>query len=128
LEDANVKLASVVTDIRGVSARAMLAALLAGETDPAVLAELARGRMRSKREVLAQAVVGRFTAHHAFLITEHLSQLDYLLKVYRMTDELTLPAAIEVLQPYAADGSPFVLLGGHSDGVGGRPSPTPVLA
>jgi transposase len=78
LEDANVKLAAVVTDIRGVSARAMLAALLAGETDPSVLAELARGRMRSKREVLAQAVVGRFTAHHAFLITEHLSQLDYL--------------------------------------------------
>ena len=78
LEDANVKLASVVTDIRGVSARAILAALIAGETDPVVLAELARGRMRSKREVLAQAVVGRFTPHHAFLITEHLSQLDYL--------------------------------------------------
>ena len=78
LEDANVKLASVVTDIRGVSARAILAALIAGETDPVVLAELARGRMRSKREVLAQAVVGRFTPHHAFLIPEHLSQLDYL--------------------------------------------------
>jgi transposase len=78
LEDANVKLASVVTDVRGVSARAILAALIAGETDPAVLAELARGRLRAKRELLAQAVVGRFTAHHAFLITEHLSQLDYL--------------------------------------------------
>ena len=78
LEDANVKLASVVTDIRGVSARAILAALIAGETNPSVLAELARGRMRAKREVLAQAVVGRFTSHHAFLITEHLSQLDYL--------------------------------------------------
>jgi len=78
LEDANVKLASVVTDIRGASARAILAALVAGETEPTVLAELARGRMRSKRELLAQAVVGRFTAHHAFLITEHLSQLDYL--------------------------------------------------
>jgi transposase len=78
LEDANVKLASVVTDIRGVSARAILAALIAGETNPSVLAELARGRMRSKREVLAQAVVGRFTPPHAFLITEHLSQLDYL--------------------------------------------------
>jgi transposase len=78
LEDANVKLASVVTDVRGVSARAILAALIAGETDPAVLAELARGRLRAKRELLAQAVVGRFTAQHAFLITEHLSQLDYL--------------------------------------------------
>jgi transposase len=78
LEDANVKLASVVTDIRGTSARAILAALIAGETNPTVLADLALGRMRSKREVLAQAVVGRFTPHHAFLITEHLSQLDYL--------------------------------------------------
>jgi transposase len=78
LEDANVKLASVVTDIRGVSARAILEALCAGETDPAVLAELARGRLRAKRELLAQAVVGRFSAHHAFLILEHLSQLDYL--------------------------------------------------
>jgi transposase len=78
LEDANVKLASVVTDIRGVSARAMLEALIAGETDAATLAELARGRLRSKRDLLAQAVVGRFSAHHAFLISEQLSHLDYL--------------------------------------------------
>jgi transposase len=78
LEDANVKLASVVTDIRGASARAILSALIAGETNPTALAELAKGRMRSKREILAQAVVGHFTPHHAFLITEHLSQLDYL--------------------------------------------------
>lgn len=78
LEDANVKLASVVTDIRGTSARAILSALIAGETNPTVLADLALGRMRSKREILAQAVVGRFTPHHAFLITEHLTQLDYL--------------------------------------------------
>ena len=101
LEDANVKLASVVTDIRGVSARAILAALLAGETDPAVLAELARGRMRSKREVLAQAVVGRFTPHHAFLITEHLSQLDYLEEaVERVSTEIAqrLQAEQEALE------------------------------
>jgi transposase len=78
LEDANVKLASVVTDVRGVSARAILAALVAGETDPTTLAELARGKLRAKRDLLAQAVVGRFTPHHAFLITEHLSHLDYL--------------------------------------------------
>jgi transposase len=78
LEDANIKLASVVTDVRGVSARAILEALIAGETDPATLAELARGRLRTKRDLLAQAVVGRFTAHHAFLITEQLSHLDYL--------------------------------------------------
>lgn len=103
LEDANVKLASVVTDIRGASARAILSALVAGETDPVVLAELARGRMRSKREVLAQAVVGRFTPHHAFLITEHLSQLDYLEEaVERVSAEITQrladdQAALELL-------------------------------
>ena len=78
LEDANVKLASVVTDVRGVSARAILEALLVGETDPALLAELARGRLRAKRDQLARAVVGRFTDHHAFMVTEHLSHLDYL--------------------------------------------------
>jgi len=78
LEDANIKLASVVTDVRGVSARAILDALVAGESDPVLLAELARGRLRAKREQLAQAVVGRFAAHHAFMITEQLSHLDYL--------------------------------------------------
>ncbi len=78
LQDANVKLASVVTDVRGVSARAILKALIAGETDPTMLAELARGRLRVKRDLLARAVAGRFTAHHAFLIAEHLSHLDYL--------------------------------------------------
>jgi transposase len=78
LEDANVKLASVVTDVRGVSARAILEALLAGQTDPTALAALARGRLRAKRELLERAVVGRFTAHHAFLIAEHLGHLDYL--------------------------------------------------
>jgi transposase len=78
LEDANIKLASVVTDVRGVSARAILQALVAGETDPALLADLARGRLRTKRDQLAQAVVGRFAAHHAFMIAEQLSHLDYL--------------------------------------------------
>jgi transposase len=78
LEDANVKLAAVVTDVRGASARAILEALVAGEADPGTLAELARGRLRTKRDLLAQAVVGRFSAHHAFLIAEHLSHLDYL--------------------------------------------------
>lgn len=78
LEDANVKLASVVTDVRGVSARAILEALLAGETDPTTLANLARGRLRAKRPLLEQAVVGQFLPHHAFMISEQLSHLDYL--------------------------------------------------
>jgi hypothetical protein len=55
-----------------------MSALIAGETDSTVLADLALGRMRSKRDMFAQAVTGRFTSHHAFLITEHLNQLDYL--------------------------------------------------
>jgi transposase len=77
LEDANVKLAAVVTAVRGVSARPILEALVAGEADPAILAELARGRLRTKRALLQQAVAGRFTAHHAFLVAEHLGHLDY---------------------------------------------------
>jgi transposase len=103
LEDANVKLASVVTDIRGASARTILAALVAGETEPTVLAELARGRMRSKRALLAQAVVGRFTAHHAFLITEHLSQLDFL-------EEALERVSAEIRQRLAAEHEALELL------------------
>jgi transposase len=77
LEDANIKLAAVVTDIRGVSARAMLEALIAGQRDVDALAELARGRLRAKRDQLAEALQGYFTAHHSFLVTEYLSQIDY---------------------------------------------------
>lgn len=58
LEDTNIKLTSVVTDITGKSGRAMLKALLEGEQDPEVLSELARGRLRGKREQLVQAVQG----------------------------------------------------------------------
>jgi transposase len=103
LEDANVKLASVVTDVRGVSARAILEALVAGETDPAVLAELAKGRLRAKRELLAQAVVGRFTAHHAFLIAEQLSHLDYL-------DEAMERVSAEIAQRLAGEQAAIDLL------------------
>jgi transposase len=89
LEDANIKLASVVTDVRGVSARLMLEALIRGETDSTLLTELARGRLRSQRESLAQALVGRFTAHHAFMIAEQLSHLDYLEETMaRITTEI----------------------------------------
>jgi transposase len=78
LEDANIKLASVVTDIRGVSARAMLEALIAGQRDVAALADLARGRLRPKRAQLEEALQGYFTPHHSFLLTEYFSQMDYL--------------------------------------------------
>jgi transposase len=78
LEDANIKLASVVTEIRGVSARAMLEALIAGQRDVDALADLARGRLRAKRAQLAEALQGYFTPHHSFLLTEYFSQMDYL--------------------------------------------------
>jgi transposase len=77
LEDANIKLASVVTDIRGVSARARLEALLAGQRDVTARAGLARGRLRSKRDQLKAALCGYFTPHPGFLLTEYLRQLDY---------------------------------------------------
>jgi transposase len=76
LEDANLKLASVVTDIYGVSARAMLAAILAGQRDVATLADLARGRLRAKRDPRKEAWAGRVTAHHSFLLTEPRSMLE----------------------------------------------------
>jgi transposase len=76
LEDAQIKLSVVASDIFGVSGRAMLAALLAGERDPKVLAELARGRMRAKRSHLVEAFTGRFSDHHGFLLATMLSRID----------------------------------------------------
>src|SRR5215216_2271748 len=76
LEWANIKLASVVTDITGVSARAMLQALLDGQTDVSALAQLAKGRLRSKLVELEQALRGTLEPHHAFMISQHLALLD----------------------------------------------------
>jgi transposase len=78
LEDAGIKLACVATDILGVSGRAMLAALLDGTDDPATLAELAKGRMRTKRGDLRRALVGRFSDHHRQLVGHVLGHIDYL--------------------------------------------------
>ena len=78
LEWANLKLASVATDITGVSARAMLQAIVAGEADPTVLADLAHGRMRSKRETLEQALTGRLREHHRYLLVQQVLHLDFL--------------------------------------------------
>jgi len=68
----------VVSDIFGVSGREMMAALIAGERDPQVLAEMARGRMRSKNARLVEAFIGRFSDHHAFLLTTMLARIDAL--------------------------------------------------
>jgi len=78
LEDALIKLSIVATDIFGVSGRQMIEALIAGQRDPKVLAELARGRMRSKRPALVAALDGRFDDHHAELAQMILDQVDVL--------------------------------------------------
>jgi transposase len=77
LEGANIKLASVVSQIDGVSARDMLQQLAAGNTEADELAKLGRGQLRKKREELRQALTGRFREHHQFLLTQYLGQLDF---------------------------------------------------
>jgi transposase len=99
LQDAGIKLASVATDILGVSGRAMLEALVQGTTDPAVLADLARGKLRKKLPALRQALAGRFRPHHAFLVGQLLGHLDYL-------DDTIAAVSEEVddrLAPFAQD-------------------------
>jgi transposase len=76
LEDSQIKLSVVISDIFGVSGRAMMAALVAGERDPKVLADMARGSMRGKTTRLEEAFTGRFTDHHAFLLRAMLARVD----------------------------------------------------
>ena len=78
LETANVKLASVATDVLGKSGRSMLDALLGGQEDPEVLAELARGRLRAKFPELRKALDGRVHPHHQVLLTRILAHIDFL--------------------------------------------------
>jgi hypothetical protein len=76
LEDAQIKLSVVASDIFGVSGREMMAALIAGERDPRVLAQLARTGMRPKIRLLEQGFMGRFTDHHAFLLRTMPARID----------------------------------------------------
>src|SRR5207302_4538631 len=78
LEDANIKLGSVATDVLGVSGRDMLRALIAGQEDPKALAELARRKLRAKIPQLQLALHGRVTAHHRFLLELLLDELTHL--------------------------------------------------
>jgi transposase len=78
LEEANIKLDSVISDIMGTSGRAMIEALIAGETDPAKLATLANHRIKAAPKTLAEALRGRVTKHHRFLLRLHLQQIDAL--------------------------------------------------
>lgn len=78
LEGANIKLASVASDVVGVSGRRMLTALVAGQTDPTTLAELAKGRLRSKLPLLQQALTGIVEEHHRYVLAHQLAHLDFL--------------------------------------------------
>lgn len=78
LEDAQIKLSVVASDIVGVSGREMMAALIGGQTNPKVLAQLARGRMRTKISQLEEAFTGHFTDHHALLLSRMLARIDAL--------------------------------------------------
>jgi transposase len=99
LEDANIKLASVATDVMGASGRDMLRALIAGTTDAKELAKFARGRMKAKIESLQQALTGRITEHHRFMLRlhlEHYEQLEVLQGQFtQRIEEKLAPFAVE---------------------------------
>lgn len=98
LQDAGIKLDSVASDILGVSGRAMLRALVDGERDPQVLAELARGRLRAKLPQLRQALHGRFGDHHGLLVGLALDHLEHLEAAIARLDA----RVDEVIAPFAA--------------------------
>ena len=101
LEDALIKISAVATDIMGVSGRAMIEALIAGQRDPKVLAGLARGRMKTKHSALVAALDGRFDDHHAELARMLLDQIDAL-----TTQIDTLTARIDQLLAAMPDAQP----------------------
>ena len=78
LEAANIKLASVASDVLGVSGRRMLEAIVVGHASPQAMAELAKGRLRSKLPQLEQALTGRVEAHHRWLLAHQLAHIDFL--------------------------------------------------
>ena len=87
LEDANLKLTRVVADVLGRSSRAILRALIAGETDPDRLADLTQGRLKASRAQLVEALQGRVTPHHRFMIQMHLSQIESLEAAVQTIDD-----------------------------------------
>ena len=110
LEDTGIKLSSVASDIVGVSGRLMLQALIDGQNNPTVIAELAQRRLRAKIPVLTEALNGRFTAHHGFLISMHLKLIDeYNQALGELDDKIT-----EAMAPLAAARELLVSLPGFS--------------
>lgn len=102
LEDTQIKLSAVVSDLFGVSGRAMLEALVAGQHDPRALAELARTSLRGKKDILAEALTGRFGDHHGWLLRMMLDRIDAITAQIAMLDgridEALAPFAHQVAQ------------------------------
>ena len=113
LDDANVKLTHVVTDILDVSGRAILAALIAGETDPERLADCTTGRLKADRADIIAAVHGRVTAHHRFLLELHLGQIDALRAAVQKLEQ----QADEVLRPFREAAERLTTIPGVSETV-----------
>jgi transposase len=123
LEDSQVKLSVVVSDLFGVSGRAMLEALVAGERDPARLADLARGRMRPKKKELERALRGNFDDHHALLLRMMLDHVDELeTRVTALDHQITLAlAAVEGVDQVDPGTGEIVTAGDAGDGPDGGP-------
>jgi transposase len=100
LEDANIKLASVATDITGKSGRAILDALVEGKLSVDQMVELVHKRMEKKKPLLREALTGNVTPHHRFMLREHLEQIDHLdAQIGRFDARLT-----EVMSPFTGGG------------------------
>ena len=101
LEDANIKLASVASDVLGVSGRAMIAALIGGETEPGRLADLARRRMRARIPELRRALDGRVTEHHRFMLRalmDHVCHLDGMIEQFDRRIEEVLGPLLQAVE------------------------------
>jgi transposase len=106
LEGANIKLGMVATDILGASGREILKGLIEGRDDPAVLVQLAKGRLRTKQDALQQALYGKISAHQRFLLREQLAHIEELeARIERLSQELE-----ERLRPFEREQAALVLL------------------
>ena len=121
LEGANIKLASV-TKATGVSVREMVEAMVQGESEPAVLAKMAKGRLRTKRAELEEALTGQIGEHHCFLLNSHLRHIDFLNEqIERFSEDI----AARMSQPDPVNERPLEASSGSSAPSDGRPLPRP---
>ena len=110
LEEANIKLASVITDVMGLSGRRMIEAIIAGETNPMRLAALAHRRIKAPRDMLVEALRGRVTDHHRFMLRLHLEQCDALDKAIAKIDQAVDAAIARMDEEVEAGRATFLSL------------------